>query len=229
MGGWLWSLPRGCGWGGLVGPHLDAEVVRAVTDDLETLGAARVVVRPDPLRPEWRKVADRPTLRASARRAHVVDLSEGIEGLAARLPPVTRRNLRIAERWGVRIEVDRDGTLLPVFRRLYRASVDRWAAQQNEPVALARWRAARYDPPGKFEAIARHMGQAFRLYVAHVGDDPVAAVMVTFGRTASYIRGAMDRDRAAPVRANDLLHEHAHRARRASFPAYFGRRASGRG
>jgi hypothetical protein len=206
MGGWLWSLPRGCGWGGLVGPHLDVEVVRAVTDDLETLGAARLVVRPDPLRREWWKVADRPTLHTSARRAHVVDLSEGIEGLAARLPPVTRRNLRIAERRGVRIEVDRDGSLLPVFRRLYGASVDRWAAKTNEPVALARWRAARYDPPGKFEAIARHMGQAFRLYIAHVGDDPVAAIMVTFGRTANYIRGAMDRDRAAPVRANDLMH-----------------------
>src|SRR6476469_3830137 len=39
IGGWLWSLPRGCGWGGLIGPHLDAEVVRLVTDDLETLGA----------------------------------------------------------------------------------------------------------------------------------------------------------------------------------------------
>jgi lipid II:glycine glycyltransferase (peptidoglycan interpeptide bridge formation enzyme) len=50
------------------------------------------------------------------------------------------------------------------------------------------------------------MGEAFRLSVAHVGDEPVAAIMVTFGRTASYIRGAMDRDRAGPVRANDLLH-----------------------
>jgi len=72
----------------------------------------------------------------------VANLSEGIEDLAARLPPVTRRNLRIAQRRGVRIEVDRDGCLLPIFRRLYRASVGRWAAKQNEPVALARWRAA---------------------------------------------------------------------------------------
>jgi lipid II:glycine glycyltransferase (peptidoglycan interpeptide bridge formation enzyme) len=85
-------------------------------------------------------------------------------------------------------------------------SVARWASKQNEPAALAQWRATRRDPAGKFEAIAREMGEAFKLYVAFDGDTPAAAIIVLFGRTASYLRGAMNRDVAAATRANDLLH-----------------------
>ena len=58
---------------------------------------------------------------------------------------------------------------------------------------------------GKFDVIAKHMGEAFRHYVAYDGATPAAAIIVLFGRTASYARGAMDRDVAARVRANDLL------------------------
>jgi hypothetical protein len=206
IGGWLSSLPQSSGWGGLIGPDLDSEVVRTVVDDLESLRAARVLVRVDPLRAQPWKAAALPRVRASARRAHVVDLADGVDGLQARLPALTRRNLRIAQRRGVRIEVDRDGSLLPVYHRLYKMSVTRWASKQNEPVALAQWRAARREPAGKFESVARHMGEAFGLFVAFAGEEPAAAIIVVFGRTAKYIRGAMDRDVAAPVRANDLLH-----------------------
>ncbi len=203
--GQLWSLPRSWGPGGLVGPHLDPDIVRSVVDDLASLRAVRVVVRPDPLREEWQKVAVHPKVHASPRRAHVLDLAEGLDGVRARLPALTRRNLRTAERLGVRVEVDRDGSLLPVYHRLYDLSVERWAAKQNEPVALARWRGTRRDPVGKFDVIAKHMGEAFRHYVAYDGSTPAAAIIVLFGRTASYARGAMDRDVAARVRANDLL------------------------
>jgi Acetyltransferase (GNAT) domain len=207
VGGWLWSLPRSWGAGGLLGPHLDAEVVDTVLDDLQSLRAARIVVRPDPLHgQEWKAAAIPPKVHTSARRAHVIDLTEGVDAIQARLPALTRRNLRIAEKRGVRVEIDHDGSLLPVYRRLYAMSVTRWAAKQNEPVALAQWRAARRDPPGKFDTVAQHLGKAFTLYVAFAGDTPAAAIMVLFGQTASYLRGAMDRDVAATVRANDLLH-----------------------
>lgn len=206
VAGQLWSLPRSWGLGGLVGPHLDADVVRAVVDDLASRPAVRVVVRPDPLRDEWKAAAAHPKVHASPRRAHVLDLAGGLEGVRARLTSLTRRNLRTAERLGVRVEVDRDGSLLPIYHRFYDMSVDRWAGKQNEPLALARWRAARRDPVGKFDVIAEHMGDAFRHYVAFQGDTPAASIIVLFGRTASYSRGAMDRDLAAPLRANDLLH-----------------------
>jgi len=203
--GQLWSLPRSWGLGGLVGPHLDPDIVRGVVDDLASLRAVRVVVRPDPAREEWQTVAAHPKVHASRRRAHLLDLTGGLDDVRAHLPALTRRNLRTAERLGVRVEVDRDGSLLPVYHRLYDLSVERWAAKQNEPVALARWRAARRDPIGKFDVIAQHMGKAFRHYVAFDGNTPAAAIIVLFGQTASYARGAMDRDVAARVRANDLL------------------------
>ena len=55
VGGWLWSLPRSWGSGGLIGSGLDVDVVGAMLDDLKSLRAARVVIRPDPLRDEWKK------------------------------------------------------------------------------------------------------------------------------------------------------------------------------
>ena len=203
--GQLWSLPRSWGLGGLVGPHLDPDVVHRVVDDLASLRAVRVVVRPDPGRGEWQTVAAHPKVHATPRRAHLLDLTAGLDDVRARLPALTRRNLRTAQRLGVRVEVDPDGSLLPVYHRLYDLSVERWAAQQNEPLALARRRAARRDPTGKFDVIATHMGKAFRHYVAFDGNTPAAAIIVLFGQTASYLRGAMDRDVAARVRANDLL------------------------
>jgi Acetyltransferase (GNAT) domain len=203
--GQLWSLPRSWGLGGLVGRHLDTGVIRAVVDDLAALPAVRVVVRPDPLRDGWEVVADHPKVYASPRRAHVLDLTGGLDAARAGLSSLTRRNLRTAEKHGVRVEVDRDGSLLPIYHRFYDMSLDRWAGKQNEPLKLARWRGRRRDPVGKFDVIAEHMGDAFRHYVAFVGDTPAASIIVLFGRTASYSRGAMDRDVAGPVRANDLL------------------------
>ena len=139
------------------------------------------------------------------RRAHVADLTGGLPAVLAGLPSLTRRNLRIAQRCEVRVEEDRDGRLLPVFHRLYALSVVRWAAKQHEPLPLARWRAHRRDPEAKFAAVARCWADRCRLFVAYVDERPAAAVLVLFGRTARYMRGAMDRDLAAPSRANDAL------------------------
>ena len=204
-GGWFESYPYGWGAGGLVGPDLDADAVRTVVDDLQALHGVRVVVRTDPMRADVWTAARRPGVVVVPRRAHVADLSGGLPTVVRRLPSLTRRNLRIAARHGVRVEEDRTGRLLPVYRQLYRASLGRWAQKQHEPLALALWRAHRRDPPTKFEAIARHMGDRFRLFVAYVDDRPAAAVVVLLGNTARYMRGAMDRELAAPSRANDAL------------------------
>jgi hypothetical protein len=205
VGGWLGSYPTGWGSGGLLGADLDPRVVRTVVDDLRSLGTARVVIRPDPLRAAAWTAARGPGVTVVPRRAHVADLSGGLAAVRAQLPSMTRRNLRTAEKRGVRIEVDRNGRLLPVYYRLHLMSVTRWARKQHEPLTLARWRARRQDPLEKFHAISRNMGDAFRLFVAFVDDRPAAAVLVLFGRTARYMRGAMDRDLAASTRANDAL------------------------
>jgi hypothetical protein len=86
-------------------------------------------------------------------------------------------------------------------------SVERWASQQHEPLALARLRARRRDPLSKFRAIAGALSGACCIWVAWAGERPAAAILVLRGRNASYTRGAMDKQLAGPTRANYLLHQ----------------------
>ena len=175
---------------------LDKHVVRTVLEDLRSLSAARLVFRPDPLRVDAWAAAHCAGVTVVPRRAHVADLSDGPAAAQARLPSLTLRNLRIVERRGVRVEVDTAGRLIPVYYRLHLTSVERGAEKQHGARVLAPWR--RRDPLEKFEAKSKHLSEACRLFVAFIGDRP-ASVIVLFGRTARYIRGAMDC-------ANDALH-----------------------
>src|SRR5690606_5637664 len=202
---WYGSYPTGWGIGGLAGAGVDAGVVAAVVDDLRSLDAVRVTVRPDPLQAHAWAAVDGPGITRIARRAHVIDLSGGVEAVRARLPPSTRRGSRVAERHGVRVERDWDGSLLPLYYELYLTSLKRWAAHQHEPVALARLRGVRRDPVDKFYELAARLGDAFRVYIAFVDDRPAAGSISLFGRTAHDTRGAMDRDLATRPRANELL------------------------
>jgi lipid II:glycine glycyltransferase (peptidoglycan interpeptide bridge formation enzyme) len=49
-------------------------------------------------------------------------------------------------------------------------------------------------------------GSAFRLWIARVGGEPAAAILVIQDREAHYTRGAMDERLAGPTSANYLLH-----------------------
>jgi hypothetical protein len=203
--GWYGSFPPAWGIGGMVGAGVDADVVAAVVDDLRSLDAVRVAVRPDPLQAAAWSAVDGPGVTRIARRAHVIDLAGGVEDVRARLSKLTLRNLRTAEKHGVRIVRDRDGSLLPLYYELYLTSLQRWAEHQHEPLALARWRGIRRDPIDKLQRLAERMGDSLRVNLAFVDDRPVAGSITLLGRTAHYTRGAMDRDLAARPRANDLL------------------------
>jgi lipid II:glycine glycyltransferase (peptidoglycan interpeptide bridge formation enzyme) len=118
-----------------------------------------------------------------------------------------RRNVRRAEHAGVEVEVDRSGRLVPAFYELYERSIARWAAQQHEPLPLARLRAHHANPERKFALVAETFREACTLWVARAHGEIVAALIVLrYGGQAKYWRGAMDRDAASPVRANELLH-----------------------
>jgi CelD/BcsL family acetyltransferase involved in cellulose biosynthesis len=55
--------------------------------------------------------------------------------------------------------------------------------------------------------MAQHFGDAFTIWLARRGGQPAAAVVILkAGRYAKYWRGAMDKDLAGPVQANNLLH-----------------------
>jgi hypothetical protein len=202
------SHPYGWGTGGILaeGGARPGEVA-AVFSELARQPALLTVIRPNPLLTAQWSAARPPQALAVRRLAHVLDLKGGFETVwQAKFNANARRSVRRAERSGLTVERDDSGRLVPVFYELYERSVERWAAQQHEPLWLAAWRARRRDPINKFRLLAESLGETFRVWVAWHNGAPAASIVVLQGVNASYIRGAMDKDLAARTRANYLLH-----------------------
>jgi hypothetical protein len=203
------SWPR---WGmcGAVVPDgvPDASQARLVFQDLARRPALRVSIRFGPeAAPVWSTAVpggfatlDCPT--------QVLDLEGGFRTVwDRRFHTRVRRAVVRAEKSAVEVEVDRTGRLVPAFQRLYEESIERWAEQQHEPLAFARWRRMREDPPRALEAVAERFGESCAVWMASCDGQPAAAIVVLrHGVHAKYWRGAMDKKLAHPVRANHLLH-----------------------
>lgn len=206
------SMPHAWGMGGLVceRPPTAAELGE-VAADLAGAGALRTTLRPNPLHAEaWAAAARGSATVAIERCAHVLDLTGGAdEVFTTRFTTSGRRDVRKAERSGVEIECGDDLALVADFHDLLMCSVDRWATAQHEPRALARTRARLRDPERKFQAWAAALGDAMQVRVARHEGVAVAATITVLGADASYTRGAMDKELAAPVLANALLQWHA--------------------
>jgi hypothetical protein len=208
---WQASLPASWGTGGVVGPdqpqpHELAEIFA----DLRRQPVLRTSVRPNPLQDAaW--AAARPSAAVRVPRlAHVLDLTGGFDEVwTTRFTSAARTAVRKAEKAGVVVECDTTGRLVPAYYRLYELSLQRWAARQHEPQALALWRGRRRDSERKLAAIAHSLGDKCRIWLARLGERPVAGILVVHGANASYTRGAMDVDLAGPTRANYLLHKRA--------------------
>ncbi|MGW2782551.1 GNAT family N-acetyltransferase [Streptomyces populi] len=189
---------------GSVGPR----EARAIFEDLARLPALRVGVR---LRPEDSQVWTRAVpacFREDLHTVHVLDLEGGFGTVwERRFNQSARRGVRRAERSDVDVEVDRAGRLVPEFYQLFEQSIVRWAARQHEPLALARWRRKRAFPMERLETVAERLGQSCTIWMARCAGEPAAAIVVVrHGRHAKFWHGAMNRDLAHPVRANNLLH-----------------------
>jgi hypothetical protein len=200
------SFPYAWGTGGVLSryPLRPADLVGVLNELSSSALATRLY--PNPRQHAlWHAAQPRGAL-VLPRRAHVLELDGGFDRVwQERFASKTRNKVRKAKKLGVVVESDSTGRLMPVFYELYRRSVDRWAAQQNEPRWLAHLRAKQRDPLAKLEHLARHLGKACRVWVAFHAGQPVAAAVVLLGRNADYILGAMDKTLAAPVNANDLL------------------------
>jgi hypothetical protein len=208
----LASQPFGWGVGGLLAgaSQVTESDVTAVLADLTQLPAVRVSVRPPSRDAAVYQAAVPSDVIRTPHREQVLELGEFGALWQDRFSGHARRSVRKAEKSDLTVEVDDTGRLIREFYGLYDASVARWAAQQHEPLALARWRARRRDPLRKFVVVARGMGTALRVYLARSAGRPAAAVLVVWqGGTASYWRGAMDKDLAGPTHANALLHKSA--------------------
>jgi hypothetical protein len=145
------------------------------------------------------------------RGCHVLDLAGGFSQVwTHKFRGTARTAVRKAEHSGLEVEVDRSGRLVPVFCDLYEKSIERWATMQHEPLRLTRWRTIRATPPRMLAAICEHFGKDCGIWVARSKGVPVAAIIVLqSGTHAKYWRGAMDKELATPVRANELLHYRA--------------------
>jgi Acetyltransferase (GNAT) domain len=207
------SFPPAWGIGGMValGGIRPADAA-AVFFDLAGRNVIRTTLRPGPRDAEAWDAARPSNAVVVPRLAHILSLEGGFERVwSERLTAGARRSVKKAERSGVTVESDTSERLLSIFFDLFSRSLDRWAAQQHEPRALARLRGYHRDPPKKFQLMARTFGEAFRVWVALVKGRPAAAILTLRGANgdAHYMRGVMDKSIAGPTHANYLLQRFA--------------------
>jgi hypothetical protein len=202
------SFPPAWGMGGLLASGgVRQSDVAPVFADLVRRRVARTSLRPNPLTgPMW-DAARPPGVAAVPRLAHVLDLAGGFGHVwNKRFTGQARTAVRKAERSRLTVECDTAGRLLPVYYELFERSLDRWAAAQHEPHALARWRGHRRDPLPKLQTMAKRLGDSCRVWIAWLGGRPAAGILIIQGPSANYTRGVMDKELAGPTRANYLLH-----------------------
>jgi len=202
------SMPWGWGIGGLVSTSpVTVEHIRAVVDDLRTRTRfLRLSIRPNPRAGDVWKEAMPAGAHRVARLAHAIDLDGGFDTVwRTKFSSSTRKYVTKAEQAGVVVESDDQGRLIPAYYDLFREATRRWAAQQNEPLLLARLRGSRRDPEQKFTTIARTLQDACRLYVAYVDGHPAAACIVLIYHNANAARVVLDRERVGRSGAPDLM------------------------
>lgn len=204
-----WPFDWGIG-GPLADGPLDTRHTRAVYADLADRGVLQLTLRPGPRTDlAWHSTPD--GFRRTEHTTQILDLRGGFERVwEDRFSSGARRAVRKAERAGLEIEVDRTGRLVPTFYELYQQSIVRWAVEQHEPLALARWRAGRANPIRKFHAVTQLLGDRCAVWVARWDGQPAAALVVLrHGEHTKYWRSAMNKELANPTRANQLLHRYA--------------------
>ncbi len=203
------SMPHGWGMGGLIGNAPPTpEELHEILADLSRLPFLSLDIRPNPrFGSLWKDAIPSNVLRIP-RLAHIVNLEGGYDEVCGkRFNSKVRTAVRKARKSGVEVECDTTGSLVPVFYDLWQRSLERWAQQQHEPLWLAKIRGQHRDPISKFQHMAEHLGEACQIWVARLDGQPIAAIIVVQGTNAHCTRGAMDKDLASPVRANDLLHK----------------------
>lgn len=207
FGGRTETFPPAWGIGGPVGSGISSDTATLILRDLRTLGHQRIGIRPNPLDgAAWGTAARAEGVLTVSRRAHVLDLSSGVDAVWAGLNKTGRRNVRLARRAGVHLKVGCGGRLLEEYYRLFLASVDRWAEKQHEPRALARARATRRDPLAKLRTMGAHLGDDFRVVLAYVDGAPVAGTIALYGRTGHGTRSAMDSRLIGKSHAGELAY-----------------------
>lgn len=202
------SLPLGWGFGGIVAPGggpTSADVV-ATLGELGRRGVHRVRLRPPPDQDAAFARSGVPWSLVSENHSYEIELQNGRDAVSAAFASSVRRAVRKAEKSGVVVERRSDPEAVNEFHRLYGLSVLRWARETRLPEPLVKARAQRAEPLSKYHAVLSHLGDGCGIWLAsHAGSVVAGLVVLSHGGEHAYWRGAMDVERAGPVRANDLL------------------------
>jgi hypothetical protein len=203
------SLPMSLGMGGLVGDRpVTVQDVEAVVADLTRLPYAMITIRPNPRCGRLWTAGAASHARRVARRAHIVDLEGGFDHVWNHLLSRSiRKSVEKATRSGLAVRWDSTDNLLPIFRRLYRRSVERWARRQHEPLRLSQWRMDRATRSPSLEAAAPAMAGVWRLGIVEMDGRAVVAgiVLIERGGNANGFRMAMDAERVGRSGAGYLF------------------------
>jgi hypothetical protein len=198
--------PLHCGAGGLLAPGGPTPAdTAAVFQDLAGRRVVSQTIWPNPvLAARWAPSVP-PSATVVPRLGHMLDLEGGFDHVwRKRFAGSARTGARKAERNGVEVECDTTGRLVPEMYDILENAVVRWARLQHEPLWLALRRQRARDPLERFEAIARHLGDRCRVWVARVGGRPAACMLVLLGASAYDFRAAMTED-LKHYRAQDLI------------------------
>lgn len=186
----LSSWPFDWGYGGIVtgGGDLAPEEIAMILDDLAQLPTVRLRLSLTPgTPPTWTSAAADRFPAIDTRTVHLVDLAGGLDAVLGGYATNRRKSVRRAERRGVEVEVDRTGRRLSVFYELFDKSIERWAAEQHEPLALCRYRNHRANSRAKLATVARRLGDRCAVWTAWVDGKPAAASIVL--RNGPYLTG----------------------------------------
>lgn len=204
--GALLSFGSGWGMGGVVGVSPTVAEVAAVLRELSRSRAPLVHIRPNPLQAEaWFAAASQTGAMVRRKRGHVVALHGGSAAVWQRMSRQCRGGIRAAERSGLEVDHCSDGRLIEEFTGLYEGAVERWAARQNEPPALSRWRTARKEPARKWIELSRQVPGAVHVRIARLDGVPVAGSVVLMGNDAHETRRAVDQSVPGASQAGRLL------------------------
>ncbi|WP_042365641.1 GNAT family N-acetyltransferase [Streptacidiphilus neutrinimicus] len=147
-----------------------------------------------------------PGVDAIRSHVHVLDLDGGFSRVwGERFHASTRKNVRKAERSGVTIERDLTGLRVPDFYDVYM----RWSAERAQksgvPWPLAAALARHREPLPMFEALAKSLEGACRMWLARYDGEPVAGLMTFVYRDHAVSFRSYSVKKFASLRAGLLL------------------------
>jgi len=205
----LASLPEDWGFGGILSRTLPSpDAVRQVVEDLRGLCPGRLYIRPNPMDAALWEAAIGDMLPSKSMSAHVLDISGGFDRVWGKhFSGKTRNQIRKAEKSGIDVHCDTSGRLSQSFYQLYQLSVQRWVGKQGTTSWLRASRLLSRNTITKFGNIANSLSRNCQTWMAWREGQPIAGIIVVrSAHHAQYVFGAMNKEMAGPVNANDLLH-----------------------